>query len=96
MTTDDKSRLEAIRYHKDRINDLMQGKSIEALAIEENREVKIQLSWGGPGDGFKLYYSREGDLSHGYYYFEDWFFYEEFALNENELAEVESAFGTNA
>ena len=93
MTHEEKSKLKAIEHHKARLKELREQKEIDLLSIEEMREIKIQLSWGGPGDGFKLYYTKEGELSHGYYYFEDWFFYKEFSLDESDLAEVEQAFG---
>ncbi len=45
----------------------------DVLAIEKRTEIHIQLSWGGPADGFYLYFDKEDDLVEGFYYFQDWF-----------------------
>ena len=60
----------------------------EPLSLDERSEVTILLSWGGPSDGFKLYFASQGEILEGYYFFADWFEYEEFRLSEEELDSV--------
>jgi hypothetical protein len=46
----------------------------ESLEIEERRQLKILLSWGGPSDGFVLTFDKTGqDLLDGVYFHADWF-----------------------
>jgi hypothetical protein len=52
------------------------------------KEVTVLLSWGGPTDGFKVYFDQEGDAIEGYYFFADWFEYEEFKLSDEELDRI--------
>lgn len=37
----------------------------EPLSIETTKTIKIQLSWGGDGDGFKLEYTDDNELIGG-------------------------------
>jgi len=39
----------------------------EPLSMEERREVTILLSWGGPSDGYKVYFDPDGEVVEGYY-----------------------------
>lgn len=34
---------------------------------------RVGLSWGGPADGFYLYFDEENELVKAEYYFQDWF-----------------------
>ena len=60
----------------------------EPLSCDERREVTILLSWGGPSDGYRLYFDKDGEAVEGYYFFADWFEYEEFKLSDEELDSV--------
>jgi hypothetical protein len=60
----------------------------EPLSCDERREVTILLSWGGPSDGYKVYFDKDGEAAEGFYFFADWFEYEEFKLSDKELDSV--------
>ena len=60
----------------------------EPLSVEARKEVTVLLSWGGPSDGYKVYFDQEGEAIGGYYFFADWFEYEEFKLSDEELDRV--------
>jgi len=60
----------------------------EPLSCDERREITILLSWGGPSDGYKVYFDKDNDAIEGYYFFADWFEYEEFKLSDTELDSV--------
>ena len=60
----------------------------EPLSIGKRKEVTILLSWGGPSEGYKVYYDQEGEVMEGYYFFADWFEYEEIKLSDEELDRV--------
>ena len=60
----------------------------EPLSCDERREVTILLSWGGPSDGYKIYFDKDNEATHGYYFFADWFEYKEFKLTDEELDRV--------
>ena len=60
----------------------------DALAISKETVVKIELSWGGDADGFKLTFDQNNQLISGVYYWADWGVYEEVELTENELEAV--------
>ena len=56
-------------------------------------EHKIQIAWGGPEYGFKLYYDPESkDWISGLFYWADWFKYEDEALSPEELDKVVEAY----
>lgn len=57
----------------------------EALSIEQEKIVKILLSWGGGEDGYKLTF-KNGELLRGVYYMANWGTYNEIELNEEELS----------
>ncbi len=57
----------------------------EPLSLDERKEVTVLLSWGGPSDGYKVYFDRDGEVLEGYYFFADWFEYEEIKLQDTEL-----------
>src|SRR6266567_9619171 len=60
----------------------------EPLSLDERKEVTVLLSWGGPSDGYKVYFDKDGEAIEGYYFFADWFEYEEFKLTDEELDRV--------
>ena len=66
--------------------------SLDALSIEARIELHVQLSWGGPSDGFRIYIDDAGTPVAGCYYFANWGEYEEFALNPQEVEAVVEAF----
>ena len=68
------------------------AKTLEALSIEAHTELHVQLSWGGPSDGFRFYIDDAGTPVAGCYYFANWGEYEEFALNPQEVEAVVEAF----
>ncbi len=81
----DLKQVEALLHEKDEseIEDYR-----EPLSCEERREITILLSWGGPSDGYKVYFDKDGEAIEGYYFFADWFEYEEFKLSDTELDSV--------
>jgi hypothetical protein len=60
----------------------------EPLSLDERKEVTVLLSWGGPSDGYKVYFDKDGEAIEGSYFFADWFVYEEFKLSDEELERV--------
>jgi hypothetical protein len=60
----------------------------EPLSCDARREITILLSWGGPADGYKLYFDQDDQAVAGYYFFADWFEYEEFKLSDEGLDRV--------
>ncbi len=60
----------------------------EPLSVDTQKEVTVLLSWGGPSDGYKVYFDQEGEAVKGYYFFADWFEYEEMKLSDEELDRV--------
>lgn len=66
---------------------------LEPLTIDREILIHIQLSTGGPGDGFKLRYSTDAELIGGVYYFADWYDYAERILSYEEAERVAEAYG---
>jgi hypothetical protein len=64
----------------------------EPLSCEERREITLLLSWGGPSDGYKIYFDKDNEPMEAYYFFADWFEYEEFKLSDKELDRVLSVY----
>jgi hypothetical protein len=60
----------------------------EPLSCDERREITILLSWGGPSDGYKIYFDKNNEPIEGYYFFSDWCEYEQFKLTDQELDRV--------
>src|SRR3954451_15453058 len=60
----------------------------EPLSLDTRKEVTVLLSWGGPSDGFKVYFDEEGEAITGVYFLADWLNYEEFRLSDTELQHV--------
>lgn len=80
-------------YHS-RIEEIRESSNVDCLCISEQIEIDIELSTGGPADGFKLYLDRHTrqPLS-GFYYYADWGWYEEESLRPYELDMVAASFG---
>ncbi len=68
----------------------------EPLSLDERKEVTVLLSWGGPSDGYKVYFDKDGEAIEGYYFFADWFEYEEFKLTGEELDSVLTVYPVTA
>jgi len=56
----------------------------EPLSIDTEIVKTILLSWGGPSDGFKLYFSDSKNLLRGVYFIADRGTYEETRLSDEE------------
>ena len=66
---------------------------LEPLCVMRRIEHKVQIAWGGPEYGFKLYYDPEcGEWVHGVFYWADWFTYEEEPLSPGELDQAVDAY----
>ena len=81
----DLKQVEALLQEKERDE---VGEYWEPLSLDERKEVTVLLSWGGPSDGYKVYFDKDGEAAEGYYFFADWFEYEEFKLSDKELDSV--------
>lgn len=65
----------------------------ESLEIEERRQLKVLLSWGGPSDGFVLTFDKTGrELLEGVYFHADWFLYDEKSIGFNDAELVAEMF----
>lgn len=60
----------------------------EPLSLDERKEVTVLLSWGGPSDGYKVYFDHDREAIEGFYFFADWFEYEKFKLSDEDLERV--------
>jgi hypothetical protein len=66
---------------------------LQPLCFMKLVEHKIQIAWGGPEYGFKLYYDPESkEWVRGLFYWADWFKYEEEPLSPAELDRVLEAY----
>ncbi len=63
------------------------------LAITEWVQTHIQLSTGGPGDGFLLWRTDEGEWVAGEYYYVDWSVREKITLEYAEIDAIVNAYG---
>ena len=99
MTDDEKSnRDEARRYFHLRLEDVREALADsdkqdslmqECLCVEARIAVNIQLSTGGPGDGFEIICDGStGEPLHGSHYFVSWGFRKEVSLSSQELSDV--------
>ena len=76
------------------IEEIREHEEIDTLAISEKIEVCIELSYGGPADGFKIYLDKETrEPVSGCYYYSDWGWYEEEWLKPADLDMVAEYFG---
>lgn len=68
------------------IENIREQEDMDTLAISEKIEVCIELSWGGPADGFKIYLDKQSrEPVSGCYYYSDWGWYEEEWLRPADL-----------
>jgi hypothetical protein len=81
----DLKKVDALLHEKERDE---VGEYREPLSLDERKEVTVLLSWGGPSDGYKIYFDKDGDAAEGLYFFADWFEYEEIKLSNAELDRV--------
>ena len=66
---------------------------LEPLCFMKLIEHKIQIAWGGPEYGFKLYFDPEcKEWMRGVFYWANWFKYEEESLSQAELDKVIDAY----
>ncbi len=80
-------------YHS-RIEEIRESCNVDCLCISEQIEIDIELSAGGPADGFKLYLDKQTrEVLSGYYYYADWDLYEEEPLRPDEADMVAASFG---
>ncbi len=73
-------------YHR-RIDDIREmAEEADPLCITESTEIEIELSTGGPADGYKVYLdSKTRKPLRGCYYYSDWGWYEEEWLKPAEI-----------
>jgi hypothetical protein len=70
---------------------------LEPLCFMRLIEHKIQIAWGGPEYGFKLYFDPAGkEWTRGVFYWADWFKYEEESLSADELERVVAAYSMDS
>lgn len=94
-----KAELEQLKAVQDEYNKQMPDDGIESLeeyreplSIDLSREINIMLSCGGPSDGYKIKFDKDGDMVSGAYWYADWYTYAEQKLNDEELTLVESVY----
>lgn len=54
--------------------------------------INVQLSWGGPANGYK-FHIVDNKIVSIYYYYQDWFDYAEIELEDKEFNQVNSLLG---
>ena len=82
-------------YFAEKDEDKREGlrEQLEPLCFMKRIEHKIQIAWGGPEYGFKLYFDPEAkQWVHGVFYWADWFKYEEEPLSPAEMDKVVDAY----
>lgn len=63
------------------------------LAATPEIVVTIELSWGGPADGFLFYFNGDKELEKITYYFSDWGTYDEITLSREDQEIIEQIYG---
>lgn len=67
--------------------------NLAPLCFMKRIEWTIQIAWGGPEYGFKLYFDPEfNEWLYGVFYWADWFTYEEKSLTGAEMDKVIDAY----
>lgn len=75
------------------IEEIREHEELDPLCIDEQIELNITLSTGGPADGFKLYLDKKTrEVLSGCYYYSDWGWYEEEWLRQADLDMVAEYF----
>ena len=99
------SEAEAARMAESRLKDVEQAENSDeamqelldgALGVSKFHTIKIELSTGGPGDGFMLDFDQHGDLIGGSHYYVDWGFRKETPLSIEDASRVAEAYGVTA
>ncbi|HEV2692922.1 MAG TPA: hypothetical protein VG347_08520 [Verrucomicrobiae bacterium] len=93
---------EARRYFEMRMQDISEAKNCpdklddlwnDCLAIDATIKLNVQLSTGGPGDGFEIICDAcSGEPLYGNHYFVQWGYCRECVLSEDELSGVCAAY----
>jgi hypothetical protein len=68
---------------------------LDPLEISERVEKHVLLSWGGPSDGFRIFF-KDGEAVEGHYYKANWGEYQQIDLSDSEVQQVVEAFGLDA
>lgn len=69
---------------------------LQPLCVMRRIEHTVQLAWGGPEYGLKLYYDPEcREWVHGVFYWADWFKYEEEPLSREQLDQAVDAYASD-
>jgi hypothetical protein len=99
MNTND---TEARRYFELRMHDIREAMDDtdkqealwnDCLAIDATITLNVQLSTGGPGDGFEITCDAStGEPLHGNHYFRQWGYSRECPLSADELSDVCAAY----
>ena len=83
-----------LKHYHARMNEIRAQEAIDPLGMTETIEVTIELSTGGPADGFKLYLDKATRQPlHACYSYADWGWYEEEWLLSAEIDLVVAYFG---
>ncbi len=75
------------------IERIREGEPKIPLGISERVQTTIELSTGGPGDGFKLWRTEDGEWVAGEYYYVDWGVRQTLTLDYEEIDAVVEAYG---
>jgi hypothetical protein len=82
-------RLESLRLaHQARQQDQNSDDIDEPLCIDTHIELTIQLSWGGPSDGYRLTCTTDGEVVCGNYFLAHWGECEEVPLSRADIDRV--------
>ncbi len=75
------------------IRDESREDPLEPLSVTETVEVEIELSTGGPSDGFRIYLEKDTrEPVNGCYYFSDWGWSKEHWLTKDEVMLISNYF----
>lgn len=94
MISTNYSRSKLIKSLNERLNQLETEKSAQelidnALALSKQIVYTLELSWGGPADGFKVFVDPESkEIVDVIYYYTDWGSYKEEPLGVYDLEKI--------
>lgn len=60
----------------------------EPLSYDVTKKVRVLLSWGGPSDGFDVYFTPENEPLRAVYFWQEWGTHDEIELNSDELDQI--------